>query len=125
MVYTVNPDSVINPWAYLTAREQAIRNNVNDPNHPDYDERHEYFGRPAIARRPRDLPPNEWENNSIMPIMRQRFTDNKEQIILDMINEQGPDTYWSRKSASSKNAFIDKMKTEYPDNAAFTEMELY
>ena len=110
-------NSVINPWAYHTAREQAIRNNVNDPNHPDYDERHEYFGRPAIGRRPRD-------DNSIMPIMRQRFTDNKVQMILDMINEQGPDTYWSRKSPATKNSFIEKIKKEYPRNRQIAALKL-
>ena len=64
-------NSVVNPWAYHTAREQAIRNNVNDPNHPDYDEKHEYFGRPAIARRPKDVPKvsrlilNSWNKRNV------------------------------------------------------------
>ena len=119
---------VINPWAFHTAREQAIRRNVNDPQHPGYDVNHEYFGRSAIDRRPR-----EWGNNSIAPFMKQKYAENKELIILDMINEQDvftsdnedPKTYWSQKSSTAKNSFIEKIKREYPDNETFAEIELY
>lgn len=122
---------VVNPWVFHVAREQAIRRNVNDPQHPDYDENHEYFGRSAIDRRPRDVSPDEWENNSIMPFMKQKFAENKEQIILDMINEQDvftsdnedPTTYWSLKSSTAKNSYIEKIKREYPQNALIQALQ--
>lgn len=50
-----------------------------------------------------------------------------------MINERDvftsdiddPKTYWSTKSSTAKNSFIEKIKTMYPDNADFAELELY
>lgn len=120
-------DTLVNPWAYLTCREQAICKKVNDPDHPDYNEEHEYFGRSAIGRRPKDLPEEaEWENDSIMLMMKKKFNDNKEKIILDMINEEGPDTYWKNKSPATKNSYIEKIKKEYPLNrqiAALKQVE--
>ena len=127
----VDKNSLINPWAFHTAREQAIRTNVNDPQHTRYDKNHEYFGKSAIGRRPKDVPKDEWENPSIMTLMKKKFDENKEQIILDMINEKdvftsdnkNPETYWSQKSITAKNSYIDKIKKKYPDNARIQELQ--
>ena len=125
---SVDKDSIVNPWAFHTKREQAIRKNVNDKTHEDYDENHEYFRKGAIGRRPKDVPKGSpFENNSIMPIMKKKFNDNKVQIILDMINEKDVFTskqikdkenqsYWSKKSPATKNLYINKIKKEYSKN---------
>ena len=127
----------VNPWQFHTKREQAIRTNVNDRNHPDFDKEHEYFGKDAIGRPPKDEDKNPlkegWENPSIQPLMRKIYNDNKQQIILDMIQEEdvytlkeiadGKDkSYWSKKSPEAKNAFIRQIKETYPKNSDFKKL---
>ena len=128
----VDKNLLINAWAFHTAREQAIRTNVNDKDHSDYNKDHDYFGKSAIGRRPKDVSPDEWENNSIMPFMKQKYAENTEQIILDMINEQDvfttsdnedQKTYWSQKSTTAKNSYIEKIKRKYPHNARIQALQ--
>ena len=128
----VDKNSIINAWAFTTSCQQAIRTNVNDPTHADYNQRHKYFGKEAIGKRPDDVPKAGWENPSIMPLMKKMFAENKEQIILDMINEKDVftsdnkdrKTYWSQKSITAKNSYIEKIKKEYPDNTRIQELQL-
>lgn len=68
---------IINPWAFHVIRENAIRKNVNDMQHPNYDETHVYFGKPVISRRPTDVTVDEWEDDSIMSIMKQIYAANE------------------------------------------------
>ena len=121
----VDDKSTINAWAFHTGREHDLRKRVNDPKHPDYDENHEYFGRPAIGRRPKGVPKDAaWENDSIMPLMQKKFNEEQEQIIIDMIKEEGSNTYWNKKSPSAKNLFINKIKKKYARNKDIAALNL-
>lgn len=119
----------INVWAFHTRREHAIRAQVNDESNKEtYDPKHEYFDKPAIGEK-KDGNGN-YENDSIMPMMRDKYENDYEQIALDMINEKDiltekkPHSYWSKFSADLKNDFITKLKKDFPKNKQIKALQL-